>query len=107
MIKLFQFFEFAVFYLKEIICSNLRVAYDVLTPRHHMRPEILDVDVTGLTDRQKLVLVNLVTMTPGSISIDLSDDSHIIRIHAMYVENIEVAKQDLVNNYVRRVKNVF
>mgnify|MGYP002623160404 CR=1 FL=1 len=76
---------FILFYAKEVVMSNLRVAHDVLTPTHHMKPGILRLPLDNLTDRQLLMMANLVTMTPGTLGLQVSDDAKSLYIHAMYV----------------------
>lgn len=107
MTRLLRLIEFLVFYLWEVLVSNVRVAYDVLTPRHLMRPQIITLGVKGLTDRQVLVLANLITMTPGTLSLDLSADRERLTIHGMYVKDEAEAQRELEDNYVRRVCRVF
>ena len=107
LIKIPAFLEFALFYLKEVILSNIKVAADVLTPTHYMEPAMLHLPVEGLSDRQVLVLSNLITMTPGTLSIDVDDTDKMLIIHGMYVKDAAVETEQLEKNYIRRVKNVF
>jgi multicomponent Na+:H+ antiporter subunit E len=102
----FHLLEFLAFYVFEVIASNIKVAADVLTPPHLMTPELLEISVEGLSDRQLLVLSNLITMTPGTLCLGLTE-AGLLRIHAMYAKDAEKEAQDLVDNYVRRVRRVF
>jgi len=105
--RLFYFIEFLAFYIKEVILSNLKVAHDVLTPTHLMRPGFIEVSIDELTDRQIFVLANLITMTPGTLSLNIDDSESRLLIHNMYsIDPIQDGK-DLEENYVRRIKNVF
>ncbi|MEM9227298.1 MAG: Na+/H+ antiporter subunit E [Verrucomicrobiota bacterium] len=105
--KLPALLEFCIFYIKEVILSNIRVAIEVLVPAHGMRPDIVSVNTEGMTDRQLLVLANLITMTPGTLSVDITEDRRSLQIHAMYVDDAQVAAQELERDFVRRVKRVF
>ena len=96
---------FGFFYLKEVVVSNLRVAADIVTPQHLMKPEILEVDVSNLTPRQLFVASNLITMTPGTLSLDVVDDT--LFIHGMYCVDKVADADALVKNYVNRVRDVF
>lgn len=97
---------FLGFYIKEVILSNLRVAYDVLTPRHHMKPGFIAIPLGDLTDRQILILANLITMTPGTLSIDVSADRSILYLHAMYIDDPESVRRD-ITVYRDKIKEVF
>lgn len=99
--------EFMGFYLWEVVLSNLRVAYDVLTPTHHMKPEFIRVDVTGMTDTQLMAVANLITMTPGTLSVDVTEDQNELIVHAMYVNDALEEAAQLKQNYLGRIKNVW
>lgn len=108
MSRLFSIVSFLLFYIKEVIAANLRVAYDVITPRHHMTPSILSVSVVGMTDRQRLFMANLITMTPGTLGLSFSNDYATLYIHAMYVDSdVQTLSQELENTYGKRVRRVF
>jgi len=106
--KLLRFLAFLPFYLKEVVLSNLRVAYDVLTPTHHMKPAIIALPISDLSDRQLMFLANLITMTPGTLSIDIADDRHTLFIHTMYLDSDpETYKANLKADYEKRIRNAF
>lgn len=87
MMRILHFISFILFYISEVVKSNLRVAYDVLTPTHQMKPGIISVDVSGMTDRQLLFMANFITMTPGTLGLSFSDAKDKLYIHAMYIDD--------------------
>lgn len=107
MMKLFAWIEFLLFYIKEVLVSNLRVAYDVLTPKHYMRPGIIALDVADMSDAQVTMMANFITMTPGTLGLAVSDDHAKLYIHAMYLDgdSKELAAK-MLNDYGKRVKRV-
>lgn len=106
--RLFATIEFLLFYIKEVVLSNFRVAHDVLTPTLHAHPRLVEIPLSPeMTDVQLTVLANLITMTPGTLSIDVSEDRSNLLIHAMYSTDIEALRRDIKENYERRVLNVF
>jgi len=108
MMRVLHFIGFLVFYISEVVKSNLRVAHDVLTPTHQMDPGIIAVDVSGMTDRQLLFMANFITMTPGTLGLSFSDAKDKLYIHAMYIDDdIEALSADLSNTYGKRVRRVF
>lgn len=108
MSRLFSIASFLVFYIYEIVKANLRVAYDVMTPRHHMTPSILSVNVAGMSDRQLLFMANLITMTPGTLGLSFSQNYTRLYIHAMYVDSdVQTLALELENTYGKRVRSVF
>jgi multicomponent Na+:H+ antiporter subunit E len=71
-----------------------------------MRPGIIKIPVDVTTDQELLALVNLVTMTPGTLSLDLSEDKKYLYIHAMYMKNPEVFHAD-IKSLEKMIKRVF
>jgi len=97
--------ELLGFYLYEVIISNFRVAYDVLTPTHHMYPDIIEVNITALTDRQLLAAANLITMTPGTLSLDVNEERTHLKVHCMYADDSTV--KGIETSYLPRIRRVF
>lgn len=98
-----QIAGFAVFYLGELILANLRVAYDVATPSYHMRPGIIGIPLGELTDVEITLLANLITLTPGTLSLDVSADRRVLYIHAMYIDDVDRVREHIKHGYERRV----
>ncbi len=86
---------FIFFYLNRLIRSNIKIAYDILTPTYYMRPGIVKIPVNLKADHRILALVNLVTMTPGTLSLDLSEDKKTLYIHTLYMEEPEVLYEEI------------
>ncbi|PLX22998.1 MAG: Na+/H+ antiporter subunit E [Ignavibacteria bacterium] len=99
--------RFFVFYIGELLLANLRVAVDVLTPRLRSNPGIIGVRLSELTDRQLFVLTNLVTMTPGTLSMEVSEDRRTLYIHHMFLPDPEAARKQIEVDYVKRIKEIF
>ncbi len=91
----------------EIFHSNFTVAFDILTPAHRMRPGIVAVPLDAKTDFEITLLANLITMTPGTLSLDLSDDRSTLYVHAMYITDPEEIRQSIKQDLERRVLAVF
>ena len=62
--KLSQLVRFVLFFLVELVKANLRVAYDVLTPTHHMQPGVVAIPLDLETDEEITLLATLITLTP-------------------------------------------
>lgn len=106
--KLPEVCSFAWFYLRELTLSNLRVAYDIITPTHYMRPGIVAVPLDAETDAEITLLAHLISLTPGSLSVDLSDDRRTLYVHVMYIDegDVERARDRMKHIFERRVLRV-
>jgi len=101
--KLPRLIGFIVYYLWELLVSNAIIAYDVLTPTHHMKPGVIGIPIDAKTDLEITVLANLITMTPGTLSLDISPDRKTLYVHAMYIRDPEKLRADIKENLERRV----
>lgn len=97
---------FVFFFIKELIVANLKVAFDVLTPRHHMRPGIVAVPLDLKTDLEITVLTTLITLTPGTLSLHVTDDRQTLYLHAMYIDDPDQLVSGIKNGFERRVREV-
>lgn len=81
--------RFIGFFARELFMSNLRVAYDVITPTDYMRPAVLAVPLDAETDGEITVFANLLSLTPGTLSLDVSSDRRVLYIHVMYLDDLD------------------
>ena len=92
------------FFVKELVKSSVRVAWEVITPGHHMHAGILAVPLDLRSDLGITLLANLISLTPGTLSLDISDDKDHLFIHAMYIdESPEEDVQHIKNTFERRI----
>lgn len=75
---------FPFYYLKEIVLGALYVGYDVLTPRSRINPVLLRVPIDLESPRKRLLLASLITMTPGTLSVDEVDEGRTLLVHSLY-----------------------
>lgn len=87
--------NFFVFFTKELIMANLKVAWDVLTPTNLMRPGVIAMPLRAETDMEITMVANAISLTPGSLSLDVSTDRKVLYIHVMYLYNEEKVMSEL------------
>lgn len=98
---------FIFFYLEQLVLSNLRVAYDVATPGHRMQPGVIAVPLDVKSDAEITLLSNLITLTPGTLSLDLSADRKTLYVHVMYMgSDPEATRREIKEELERRVLRV-
>lgn len=95
--------EFALYFLWELIKANLRLAWDVVTPTHYMRPGIIAVPLDAETDLEIVLLANVISLTPGTLSLDVSPDRKFLYVHHMYVADLEREKRNIKDGFERRL----
>jgi multicomponent Na+:H+ antiporter subunit E len=83
----FKVLGFFFFFLYELLKANWQVAYEVMTSRLHMKPGIVKIELAAKTDLEITLLSNLISLTPGTLVVDVSDDRKIMYVHGMYLED--------------------
>jgi multicomponent Na+:H+ antiporter subunit E len=103
--RTFAFLVFLMVFLRELILSNLQLAWIVLTrdPRT-LRPSIFTYPVAELHPLEILVLSHCLTLTPGTATIDIEDDFKTLRIHVIHAENVETVKANIHRNIEARLR---
>jgi multicomponent Na+:H+ antiporter subunit E len=91
-------------FTRELARSNLKVAYEVLTPRHRMKPGIVAIPLDTRTDAETLLLANLITLTPGSLTLEIDPATRTLYMHDMYVESAEETRRAVKEGFERLVK---
>lgn len=101
----FLFFPF--FYLYEVVIGALRIAWDVLRPSPQLSPTFLRIPVDLDSRRQRILLANLITMTPGTLAVDEFDDGKTILVHSLYAGDDPAAEiHSIKKNFESIVRRV-
>jgi multicomponent Na+:H+ antiporter subunit E len=90
---------FVVYFLKELVKSNLRLATIVLSPSLPLRPGIVKVRTRLKSRMGRLLLANAITLTPGTLTVEL--DGEWLHIHwvTMETEDIDAATAAIVSGF--------
>ena len=80
---------FIFFYFFEMVKANMQVAYDVITPHYFMKPGIVGLPLDAKTDFEITMLSNMISLTPGTLVVDLSTDRKVMYVHVMYLKSRE------------------
>jgi multicomponent Na+:H+ antiporter subunit E len=80
-----RFVILVLVFLRELTVSSVRVARYVLQPTLQIRSGIVAYPLDVTTDREIAALANLITLTPGTMSLDVSEDKSTLYIHTMSV----------------------
>lgn len=74
------------FFLKELVVTNLQVLRECFRPQPRIHPAILRVPLEAETDNQIVTLANLVTLTPSTLSLHVSEDRRTLYVHSLFGE---------------------
>lgn len=97
--------NFMFFFLKELLVANLKIAFDILTPHYYMNPTVIAIPLRIRSNFEIMLLANMITLTPGTLSIDVSKDRRVLYVHALYVKDDDIPKlkKQLKDGFERRL----
>jgi multicomponent Na+:H+ antiporter subunit E len=96
-----------LFFIRELVLANVRVAVDVLRPRTHIRPAVIAIPLDVASDSEILLLSMLINITPGSVAIDLAEDRRTLYVHVMHMKSADESRREIKDGFERRVKLLF
>lgn len=82
-------------FARELVVANLKLARDVLRRQPRFEPAFLRIEVTDLGPAQTALLAALVSLTPGSITVDISADGGTLFVHTVYAAQPEEARRSV------------
>jgi multicomponent Na+:H+ antiporter subunit E len=99
-VKLLQLF------LKELVLSNAAVIQHILRPRLNIRPGIFALQTELKSDWEITLLSCLITLTPGTLTLEVSPDQKTLYIHAMDIHDAELLGQQIKETFERAIMEV-
>lgn len=93
--RLPKLIRFIFFFVKELVTANLTVAFDIITPVWHMKPGVIALPLDAKTEVEITMVANFISMTPGTLSLDVSDDRRVLYIHAMFLDDEQELRENL------------
>jgi len=105
--RLRRVFSLLLLFLKELALSAYRVAVMVFSPRLDLKPGIFAFPLTVDRDFEITLLANLITLTPGTLSVDVSEDRKTLYVHAVDCSDPEATRRDIAEGFERKIMEAF
>lgn len=98
--------QLILLFIKELIKSNIDIVKLVYTPKPDIEPGIFAYETELKSDWELTLLANLITLTPGTLSVAISNDNSTIYIHAMDIDDIDESIQSIKNTFEKAIMEV-
>lgn len=107
--KLRRIMSLALLFFYELGVSAVRVAIVVLTPdlKAAVRPGIVAFPLSVKSDAEISLLANLITLTPGTLSVDVSQDRSVLYVHVLALGTREALIAEIATGFETKVREVF
>ncbi len=96
---------FVLRYVGDLVVANAVVAWEVVTPGHSIRPGIVRVPVTVRGDLEMSILSNLISFTPGTLTLEVDEERSILYVHALHMDSADQIREQ-VGRLERRLLRV-
>ncbi len=96
--------QLILYFAWELVVSSLQVVWDVVTPVQKSRPAIVAIPLDITDPTQITVLANLISLTPGSLSLDVSHDERVLYVHGMFVDDPDKFRLHVKSGLERKVR---
>jgi len=106
-VKIFYMIKYLIVFLIALVQSNFDVARRVLTPSLPINPGIVKFKTKLKTNYSKMVLANSITLTPGTLSVDVKDDTFYIHWIDVKTTDPEQAYTDIAGQFEKILLKIF
>ncbi len=103
--KIYYLLVLVVWYTSQLVKANLIIAWDILTPRLRTNPAFLEVPLTIQSDMGLLLFSNLLSMTPGTMTLDISENKKILWAHVLYFSSEEKMLREF-ERFQKKIKRI-
>lgn len=106
--RLGKMMSYAVIVLWDIMVANVQVAWIVLTkPNSKLQPAWIVVPLDLVQPEAITILAGTITLTPGTVSADLSDQGHSLLVHVLDTDDPDGVRDEIKARYEARLKEIF
>src|SRR5690625_1139450 len=103
---IYKLFVLVLIFIRELILSNIDIVKLGYVRKPNFEPGIFAMPIEVKRNWEITLLANLITLTPGTLSVAISDDNSKIFIHAMHIDDIEESINDIKNTFERAIMEV-
>jgi len=94
-------------FVRELLLSGWRVSKLVVSPRMDLKPGIFAYPLSVDRDFEITLLANMITLTPGTLSVDVSEDRRTLYVHALDCSDVEASIAEIRNGFERKIEEAF
>lgn len=99
--------KFFVILVYEIIMASLAVGKIVIQPKIDIKPGIIAVPIDSKTNLGITAIANTITLTPGTLTLDVSDDRSVLYVHCIDASDPEGVKESIRNDLEKYTLEAF
>ena len=107
-LRMGKLLRYMMIVLWDIMVANIEVAWIVLTvPNSKLKPAWIDIPLDLRLPEAITVLAGTITLTPGTVSADLSDEGHCLLVHVLHTDDPDAVRDEIKTRYEARLMEIF
>ncbi len=96
--------QLIAYFLGQLTISTLKVSWDVLTPTQKSRPAIVAIPLDITEPMHITILANMISLTPGSLSLDVNPSRDTLYVHCMFVDDPDAIRANIKSGFERMIR---
>lgn len=97
-----------IFFIRQLAIANVEMASVIIfKKREDIRPAVVAIPLDTKTDFGIMMLGNLITLTPGTLTLDVSDDKKVMYVHTIALNDVASFRRSIKDGFERYVIEVF
>lgn len=106
--RIAKMITYCVMVMWDIMVANIEVAWIVLTvPNAKLKPAWIIIPLDLKQPEAITVLAGTITLTPGTVSADLSDQGRSLLVHVLHTDDPDSVRDEIKERYEARLKEIF
>lgn len=81
-----------LYFLWELLVATSQVVWEIVTPEDHTRPAVVSARTRSSVPGHITIVANMISLTPGTLSLEVDHDSHTIYIHVLHLDSFEATR---------------
>jgi multicomponent Na+:H+ antiporter subunit E len=98
---------YIIVFLKELIVSNIDVAFRVVSPKLPINPGIVQAKTKLQSPMARMILANSITLTPGTFTVEMKEDTLFIHCLNIKSENTEEVTNKVVRKFEKYLEVMY
>lgn len=106
LVRIWALIKLTLIFFRELLLSNITVLQIVLRPKLNIKPSVFAYPTELENDWEITLLSNLITLTPGTLVVHVSDDQRTLYIHAIDVDDVDEEINSIKDTFEKAIKEV-
>ncbi len=98
----FAFFKYVYALLRDIVCSTIKMVKIIYSEKLSIDPGTVTINTSSLTNQEKVLFANLITMTPGTFVIAINGDDFLV--HALDRKNLNFEDSKELTELLKKIR---